>query len=210
MSNKAGVLLAAIVLILIAGVYLYKNTTFFGTSKPKRSVVTKQKQQEGKEKISKIKIGEYEIKSVTTKNKSWEEVVYKSMTVVEDENEIYKIFSQLYPEYTNSKNNFYIKDIILRGEAAEVHFGGDEEELVNRMGSTGPYNYTGLVTFALTEDARVKKVDFKIYTEGAHFGPGPAVSRDDYIYLWTTPMLKEAAENGNENAKKTLDFRTAP
>lgn len=210
-TYKTGVLLAAIVLILSgAGIYLYKNITSSDTSKPRPPVVTEQKQQKEKEKITKIKVGEYEVKSVTTKNKSWEEVVYKSTTVVEDENKIYRTFSELYPEYTNSKKNFYIKDIILRGDVAEVHFGGDEEELVNQMGTTGPYNYTGLITFALTEDARIKKVDFKIYTQGTHFGPRPAASRDEYIYLWTIPMLKEAAKNGNEKAREILDFRTTP
>lgn len=133
-----------------------------------------------------IKIGEYKVLA----KDGWEELEYLDTREAKNTNDVYAVFSQLYPNYVDKKNEMYIKDIVVKGDNAEVYFGGDESWLTDRMGSTGPYNYSGLVTFALTEDPGIKKVDFKLQSAGTHFGPGIR-NREDFIDLWPRKTYKD-------------------
>lgn len=179
-------------LILLAGGYfIYQNR-----SKP--ALVSKQQENV----VSNIKIGKYE----TLYKGGWEELNYLDVASTENPDNIYEVFSKAYPDLTDKNSEFFIKDIVVKNDVAEVYFGGDEEALTNRMGSSGPYIYTGLITFALTEDEKIKKVDFKLTSEGSHFGPTIS-SRDDYIYLWPTKILQDEAAKGNTKASETLKER---
>jgi len=163
-------------------------------------------------KLKNIKIGNYEIVSKSKYNKGWEEVMYKDNGIREakDTSMVYSVFSEFYPTYTDPKAEFYVNDIKLKEETAEVYFGGDETYFTDRMGTTGPYNYAGLLTFALTEDPRIKKVHLNIRQEGTHAGPTSPQGRESYIYLWTEPMLKNASSQGNDQAREILEFRSSP
>ena len=149
-----------------------------------------------------IKIGEYK---VLIKD-GWEELEYLSTRETKNTQEIIKVFSQLYPQYTDKNGEMYIREITVSGDTAQVYFGGDETWLTDGMGTTGAYNYSGLVTFALTEDPRIRKVDFKLKNEGSHFGPGIS-TRESFIELWPTELLEKAAAQGNKKAQESLQFR---
>src|SRR3989344_977026 len=184
------VLLAGIVL---AGTYLiFRSQSGFPPSQSNEAVTTNET----------IKIGEYKILA----KDGWEELEYKSTREAKNAKEILTVFAQLYPEYTDQNKEMYIKEIVVSGDTAEVYFGGDEGWLTDRMGSAGPYNYSGLVTFALTEGSVIKKVDFKLQSAGTHFSQGIR-TREDFIELWPTELLEKNVSQGNKQVQESLQFR---
>lgn len=191
-KGQAHILIIALVIGLLAlgGYFIYQNK-----NKP---VSVSQPQ---KEITSNIKIGKYE----TLYKGGWEELNYIDTANSENPEELYEIFSKLYPDLTDKNSEFFIQEIIIKDDTAEVYFGGDEGAITDRMGTTGPYNYSGLVTFALTEDEKIRKVDFKLKTEGNHFGPRISI-RNDFIYLWPTQLLEEVA-NSSKDARVALASR---
>gem|GEM_PF-3298837 len=210
------VVLVCFVVFGFGGYYLGKQSAR-GTIREGESSTSPRLSEEGQGKFEtseliNIKIGNYEIVSISKYNKGWEEVKYKDSSAKEalDSSLIYSVFSELYPTYTDRKAEFYVNDIRLEGETAEVYFGGDETYFTDRMGTTGPYNYAGLLTFALTEDPRIKKVHLNIQQEGTHAGPTPPGGREGYIYLWTDPMLRNAVGQGNNQAREIFEFRSNP
>lgn len=211
-----GIIVACSVLFGFGGYYLGKQSPQ-GAIRERENSTSPSLSKEGQNafemsELKNIKIGNYEIVSMSKYNKGWEEVKYKDSGIKEalDASMIYAVFSELYPTYTDRKAEFYVNDIRLERGTAEVYFGGDETYFTDRMGTTGPYNYAGLLTFALTEDPRIKKVHLNIQQEGTHAGPTPPQDRESYIYLWTDPMLRNAVGQGSDQAREILEFRSNP
>lgn len=203
--NQKGLVPLLIVIILAAlvgGYLVYQKQATSTSSGQTKPTLSSQPSINSSYEISHIKIGKYEVLIKT----GWEELRYIDVSKAESTNDVYEIFSKIYPSYTDKNGELYIKEIVIKNDTAEVYFGGDESALTDRMGTTGPYNYTGLVTFALTEDERIKKVDFKLKSEGTHFGPTIS-TRDNYIDLWPTRMLEEAASKGYEKATEVIHSR---
>jgi len=153
-----------------------------------------------------IELGQYQIEGFNTGSKSWEELVYLGTSEIPNLDRLYEIFSQEYPEYVSKKSNIYVKDIVLSNGQAKVYFGGDHSALTERMGSTGAYNYAGLIVFALTQDNRIPKVELVLDAAGSHLGPG-VYTREDFRYLWPQALLESASSKGDVEATRVLKFR---
>src|SRR3989338_5757216 len=179
--------------IVLAGTFLiFQSQSGFFLGQPNDVVKTNET----------IRIGEYKVLA----KDGWEELEYISAREAKNAKEILMVFSQFYPEYTDKNKEMYIKEIVVSGDTAEVYFGGDEGWLTDRMGSAVPYNYSGLVTFALTEGSGIKKVDFKLQSAGTHFSPGIS-TREDFIELWPTELLEKNVSQGNKQVQESLQFR---
>lgn len=122
--------------------------------------------------------------------------------------DIIRVFSELYPELTASKNICYIIDITFAGKTAVVHYGGDPEEISNRSGSTGAYLHEAVVVYALTHDPKIKKVELGLPL-GWHYEPR-AAQRGNFKGLWSNDVLEKAADEGDEAAKIILQNRRMP
>ncbi|MBI2577748.1 MAG: hypothetical protein HYV77_02795 [Candidatus Wildermuthbacteria bacterium] len=155
--------------------------------------------------MAQLKIGKYKVDSIQKDGKAWEELKFEGVEEVSSAN-LYEDFSKLYPRSTDKNSEMYIRNLLVRGDTIEVSFGGDETKLTERMGTTGALLYAGELVFTLTEDPKINLVDFKLQKEGSHFGPGTR-TRENFMDLWPTGLLEKHADQGNQEAKRILNYR---